>query len=634
VAVANGTYSFRFGSGGSVPVTASETVATTNGTHQVFSGAIQGTPQGGGITLSDGTYSWTSVGGSSDPAAFWVTYNATLRSFQIVYLSQLPPPGRAIVASFQRLEAQNSIEAALANPEAHLALVVNSVEETKRSRLLAVPYALRAKSSQSSADAQAILNGSISLPASSVGSAQLLSNSIQSRHLAEGIVDSNSMAVGAVSGHQVVSGNITAEPNKTYFVNTGQESGTVFLPQNPRVGDVVRVVGEGALVRAPEGVAILHGWTHRKIETSTENASSIYGIVSSDDANTIYAHISARLKDEGMYERPTFAVSRDGAKTWTFVENLIENNSSGALFIHGCSSNGSRLLYSVDSSLKVLEDFGNSKINIASPDGVSLFDFVRLTPDGRRIVGYSSSAGSIYITDNLGHNWRKCSMFAHDEEIQFNAQGYISPFHTSANGSVILSLARRVADPTEVLVFSEDSGSSWRILQLPWINELGVYFPSLKTSLSRDGTRIFIFNELQTPANERARLVSNDKGTNWSVDRINYDPNDGSVENLGVDVYAQLLQSASSARFYFGRITSIDSGVTWSPLPKIFDGTTSGFYPTTYAISYSGAKVLAGNGDMGGSNAMIFTSWREEIRCDSSLEFYYVGDAVWNVIPN
>jgi len=155
VAVTNGTYSFRFGSGGAVVVSANETIATTNGTNQVFSGTLQGTPSSGTPSLSDGLYSWTASGGSSNSDAFSVTYNGTAKRFQVVYLSQVPLAGRAIVATYQTTE-QETIDASLANGEAYLALSVNGTEESTRTRLLAVPYALKAKESETSADVQAL----------------------------------------------------------------------------------------------------------------------------------------------------------------------------------------------------------------------------------------------------------------------------------------------------------------------------------------------------------------------------------------------------------------------------------------------------------------------------------------------
>jgi len=149
VAVANGTYSFRFGSGGSVLVSANETIATTNGSNQVFIGIVQGTPSSGTPSLSDGLYSWTASGGSSNSDAFSVTYNGTAKRFQVIYLTQVPAAGRAIVATYHTTE-QQTIDASLAAGEAYLALSMNGTEESTRTRLLAVPYALK------SADAQAL----------------------------------------------------------------------------------------------------------------------------------------------------------------------------------------------------------------------------------------------------------------------------------------------------------------------------------------------------------------------------------------------------------------------------------------------------------------------------------------------
>ena len=147
VGVTNGTYTFRFGSSGVVAVSANETVATTNGTYQIFNGALLGTPLEGTLSLTDGTYSWTPTGGSSNSSAFWVTYNGTAKSFQVIYFTQVPLAGRAIVARYQKNEV-NSIISFLGTGEPHLALVIGGVEESTRSRLLAVPYALKAKESE------------------------------------------------------------------------------------------------------------------------------------------------------------------------------------------------------------------------------------------------------------------------------------------------------------------------------------------------------------------------------------------------------------------------------------------------------------------------------------------------------
>ena len=149
LSVSNGTYSFQFGSGGFVVSSANETIATTNGINQILNGTLQGTPIGGTVNLTDGNFSWSSSSGSSHPSAFSVTYNGTARSFQVIYLSQIPPAGIPLVASYQSSQSR-TIDGALASATAYLALTVNGTEEATRARLLAVPFALK------SADAQAL----------------------------------------------------------------------------------------------------------------------------------------------------------------------------------------------------------------------------------------------------------------------------------------------------------------------------------------------------------------------------------------------------------------------------------------------------------------------------------------------
>lgn len=165
VAVMNGTYSFRFGSNGMVAVSANETVATTNGTNQIFNGTLLGAPLEGTLSLTDGTYSWTPTGGSSNSSAFWVTYNGTAKSFQVIYFTQVPLAGRAIMARYQKNEV-NSIISFLGTGEPHLALVIGGVEESTRSRLLAVPYALKAKESEDTQTLRAQLVALSILPSS------------------------------------------------------------------------------------------------------------------------------------------------------------------------------------------------------------------------------------------------------------------------------------------------------------------------------------------------------------------------------------------------------------------------------------------------------------------------------------
>jgi hypothetical protein len=151
VAVTNGAYSFCFGAGGSLSVSSNETVATTNGTNQVFNGLLVGMPSIGTLSLTDGFYTWTSSIGSSNPSAFGVTYNATAKSLQVIYYTQVPILGRKIIANYQTSTSE-AIDSALLGGQVYLALSVNGTEEAARTRLLAVPYALKSADTQTLRD--------------------------------------------------------------------------------------------------------------------------------------------------------------------------------------------------------------------------------------------------------------------------------------------------------------------------------------------------------------------------------------------------------------------------------------------------------------------------------------------------
>lgn len=153
VYVDNGTYSFKFGSGGSEVVSANETIVTTNGTNQIFNGSLTGNPAGGNISITDGVYYWDSSSLSSNPSEFQVTFNSIDKTFQVIYFTQVPLAGRAIVATYQKLET-NTVVASLEAEGAYFALSVNGTEESVRTRLLTVPYALKSLKSETSADTQ------------------------------------------------------------------------------------------------------------------------------------------------------------------------------------------------------------------------------------------------------------------------------------------------------------------------------------------------------------------------------------------------------------------------------------------------------------------------------------------------
>jgi formylglycine-generating enzyme required for sulfatase activity len=154
VTVENGVYRFQFGAMGQRAVNQSTVLATTNGTNQVFNATLAEAPNAGSLVVSDGVYSWSAVSGSSS-SDFSVSYTDATRAVQVIYGSSIPEAGRDITANYT-VDQSVSIADAMTAVEHWLALVVDGAEVDTRSRVLAVPYALKARESETSADAQAL----------------------------------------------------------------------------------------------------------------------------------------------------------------------------------------------------------------------------------------------------------------------------------------------------------------------------------------------------------------------------------------------------------------------------------------------------------------------------------------------
>lgn len=153
VQVEKGIYNFLFGSNGSSSILKKDTIAITDGINQTFHGTLHETPISGTIGVSDGTYYWSQSGGSLQPTSFSASYNATNQSFVIMYLSEAPNAGKLIQASYF-VESNINIDKSISSGAAYLALIVEGIEENKRTRLLAVPYAIKAKESLTSRDSK------------------------------------------------------------------------------------------------------------------------------------------------------------------------------------------------------------------------------------------------------------------------------------------------------------------------------------------------------------------------------------------------------------------------------------------------------------------------------------------------
>lgn len=153
VSVNEGVYAFAFGSDGEKPADRHEIIAVTKLGVSFYESDLSRKPNAHSLAVSDGVYYWREGSGSSDPDAFEVAVETSSGvSVAVTYhKGHAPDPGRTILAEYTE-NIPATVSEVLGKEEAlYLALLVDGVETDTRARLLAVPYALK------SADAQAIM---------------------------------------------------------------------------------------------------------------------------------------------------------------------------------------------------------------------------------------------------------------------------------------------------------------------------------------------------------------------------------------------------------------------------------------------------------------------------------------------
>ncbi|NDV61074.1 formylglycine-generating enzyme family protein [Puniceicoccales bacterium CK1056] len=151
VELADGVYSFSFGEAGTRTTSGSEVILTTNGVNQFFAGTLNVSPIDGTVAVSDGVYNWSQSGGSSS-TDFSVSYTHATKAVQVTYLAGIPEAGLDLTATYDFIDI-SEIFASMTASEHWLALMVDGLEADIRTRLLAVPYAMKARES---ADAQVL----------------------------------------------------------------------------------------------------------------------------------------------------------------------------------------------------------------------------------------------------------------------------------------------------------------------------------------------------------------------------------------------------------------------------------------------------------------------------------------------
>ena len=145
VELVEGVYSFQFGGNGSQLVWTSDDIASTDGSSVSFTSALSNTPEPGSLVVVDGANYW-SESGESNSANFSVANNNG--NLTVTY-NTAPAAGRAIRADYATREV-GSIFTLIDSPEYHMAITVEGVEQSTRTRILTVPFAVKAKTSEDS----------------------------------------------------------------------------------------------------------------------------------------------------------------------------------------------------------------------------------------------------------------------------------------------------------------------------------------------------------------------------------------------------------------------------------------------------------------------------------------------------
>ena len=142
VPVEDGVYSFNWGDSGQSILAAVETLATVDGATSVYNYTVRNPPiVNPSVTITDGTYTWNDVTGSSSPSTFLgVVTSYENGQVSAVYLSGVPAAGTEISVSYSY--NQGIVPALGAYDTLWLEISLNGEALTPRQRLVAVPYAL------------------------------------------------------------------------------------------------------------------------------------------------------------------------------------------------------------------------------------------------------------------------------------------------------------------------------------------------------------------------------------------------------------------------------------------------------------------------------------------------------------
>jgi hypothetical protein len=144
VPVVNGVYSFEYGISGTSNALTTETVASADGTASTFQKVLSATTiVAGSVTVSDGTYTWDQINGSSNESEFSVSYSSSLKRLTVNYYSGTPAVGKTITTSYRA--PISGFSGVLSGAVSRwIEVKAGGLTQATRERLLQVPLSRRA----------------------------------------------------------------------------------------------------------------------------------------------------------------------------------------------------------------------------------------------------------------------------------------------------------------------------------------------------------------------------------------------------------------------------------------------------------------------------------------------------------
>jgi hypothetical protein len=145
VSVNKGVYSFNFGTNGTGNSKVTEIVAVASGASSTFQKVLGNTNVvTGSVTVTDGTYTWDQINGSSDGGVnFDASYSTSLKRITVNYYSGAPASGKTISVTYRSPSV--GLDSVFASENSSwIEITLAGVAQSPRQKLLSVPYALKA----------------------------------------------------------------------------------------------------------------------------------------------------------------------------------------------------------------------------------------------------------------------------------------------------------------------------------------------------------------------------------------------------------------------------------------------------------------------------------------------------------